>query len=89
MKTRQKDELSALLDSGCTCTCIDEEHAKSRKWFLCSMEKPLDVVYANRPGGKESQIWYYMNLCITVAGMIVATSALVTHLGKYKMFPQL
>jgi hypothetical protein len=52
------------------------------RWTSMKDTQPLDVVYANESGGCENQIRKYMNLWITVAGVMVTMSVLVTHVPR-------
>jgi hypothetical protein len=48
LKTKKKSETSALLDSGCARTCINEQFAREQGWPLTRVPNPIRVLYADR-----------------------------------------
>jgi hypothetical protein len=86
LKTKRKTETTALLDSGCARTCIDEEFTKMQKWPLTKIQKPIRVLYVDGSSVESSTIRYSMDLQIWTAGSTVSTGALVTRLKTAKVF---
>jgi hypothetical protein len=76
---KKKSDLLALLDSGCTRTCIDEEYAKSQGWPLQKIANPILIEYANSSSTSEAKIRYMVNLWLKAAGATVVTRALITN----------
>jgi hypothetical protein len=77
---KKKLVLNALLDSGCTQTCIDEEYVKDQGWPLQKIINPIWIEYVDGSSTEQSTIWYLVDLRLKVAGATVVTGALVTKL---------
>jgi hypothetical protein len=62
IQTKKKATTLALVDSGCTRTCVDEDFARKQGWVLERIRNPIPVEYANRMVTEASKIWYSVNL---------------------------
>jgi hypothetical protein len=82
----KKSMLNALLDSGCTRTCIDEEYARSQGWPLQKVTNPIKIEYVDGSLMDQSIIKYSVDLWLRAAGATVITGVLVTKLRSFKMF---
>jgi hypothetical protein len=56
LKTKNKTNVSALLDSGCVRTCVDKVYAREQKWPLQRIQKPIQVQYVDGSSNSESTI---------------------------------
>jgi hypothetical protein len=84
--TRKKVTTHALVNSGCTRTCIDKTFAQEQGWPLERICHPILIEYADGTVTEESKIWYMVNLRIRMAGTTVVTEALVMRLKSFKVF---
>jgi hypothetical protein len=71
--TKKKSVPNALLYSGCTWTCVDEEYTKTQGWPLQKIAKPIQIDYADGSSTEQSMIRYMVNLRLKVAGATVVT----------------
>jgi hypothetical protein len=86
LKTKKRSETSALLDSGCARTCIDERFAKKQGWLLNKIPKPIRVLYADGSSIEGSTIRYSVDLRIQAAESTVVMGALVMRLKTTNVF---
>jgi predicted aspartyl protease len=86
ISTKKQAVAKALVDSGCTWTCVDEAFAREQNWPLKQIKHPIPIKYADGTITEASKIWYSVNLRIKVAGAMVLTGALVTQLKMFKVF---
>jgi hypothetical protein len=86
VKTKKNITTTALVDSGCMRTCIDETFARNSGLVLTRILKPIKVEYADRTSVEDSTIWYSADIRIRAAGATVITGALVTRLKSAKLF---
>jgi hypothetical protein len=56
IQTKKKASAPALIDSGCTRTCMDESFARSQGWPLKQIKHPIPVEYADGMVTKTAKI---------------------------------
>jgi hypothetical protein len=86
LKMKKTANTSALIDSGCIRTCVDEQYAQQQGWPLLKIPRLIRVQYADGSSNEASMIRYSVDLRIRVAGSVVVTGALVTRLKSIKVF---
>jgi hypothetical protein len=62
IRNKKKLALSALLDLGCTRTCVDKEYVKGQGWPLQKIANPIRIEYADGSLMEQSTIHYMVDL---------------------------
>jgi hypothetical protein len=86
IRTKKNTKTTALIDSGCMRTCIDEEFARKSGLMLTRIINPIKVEYADGTSVEDSTIRYSTDIRIRAAGATIVTGALVTRLKLAKVF---
>jgi hypothetical protein len=86
IQTKKQVKATALIDSGCMRTCIDEEFAKKAGLVLQRIANPIRVEYVDGTSVEDSTIRYSTDIRIRTARAMVVTRALVTRLKSAKVF---
>jgi hypothetical protein len=76
IKTKKTVKATALVDSGCMRTCIDEDFARNSGLMLTRIIKPIKVEYADGTSVEDSTIRYSTDVCHECLG----------HLGHRGLF---
>jgi hypothetical protein len=86
IRTKKAAKTTALIDSGCMRTCVDEEFARKAGLMLTKINNPIKVEYADGTSVEDSTIRYSTDIRIRVAKTTVVTGALVMRLKSAKVF---
>jgi hypothetical protein len=86
IRTKRKTKATALVDSGCMRTCIEEDFARKSGLMLTRIIKPIKVEYVDGTSVEDSTIRYLTDIRIRAARATVVTGALVTRLKSAKVF---
>jgi hypothetical protein len=86
IRTKRTTKTTALIDSGCMRTCVDEEFAKKSGLMLYRISNPIKVEYADGTSVEDSTIQYSMDIRIRAARATIVMGALVTRLKSAKVF---
>jgi hypothetical protein len=86
LKMKRCTNATALVDSGCVRTCMDEQYAREQKWPLLKIPRPIRVQYVDGLSNNKSTIRYSVDLQIRVAGSVIIMGALVMKLRMTKVF---
>ena len=80
----RKAALRALVDSGCSRTCLNIVWAKKMKWPVYKLKTSVKLVYAD--GRESSESTLVTRFRITVHGRAVELYALITQLGSADLY---
>jgi hypothetical protein len=86
IRTKKTTETTALIDSGCMRTCIDEEFARKTGLMLTRISNPIKVEYTDGTLVEDSTIRYSTDIRIRAASATVVMGVLVTRLKSAKIF---
>jgi hypothetical protein len=86
IRTKRATKTTALIDSGCMRTCVDEEFVRKAGLMLTRISNPIKVEYVDRTSVEDSTIRYSTDIRIRAAKTTVVTGALVTRLKSAKVF---
>jgi hypothetical protein len=86
IRTKKNTKTTALIDSGCMRTCVDEEFTRKAGLMLTKISSPIKVEYADGTSVEDSTIRYSTDIRIRAAGATVVMGALVTRLKSAKVF---
>ncbi|KAJ7491628.1 hypothetical protein B0H11DRAFT_2277810, partial [Mycena galericulata] len=86
LNTGKTRTVKALLDNGCTTTCIDRDYAKAEGFELKELD--MHIVARNADGTENSRgkITHYVELIMSVGPHHERQRFLVTGLGKARVF---
>lgn len=82
-KTRR---IKALLDNGCTTTCIDRAYAKAENYELKELDQKIIARNADGTENTGGRITHYVELIMGVGMHKERQRFLVTGLGKARVF---
>jgi hypothetical protein len=86
LETGKMCTVKALLDSGCTTTCIDQDYAKAKNFELYELD--VHIVTRNTDGMENTRgkITHYVEMIMTIGPHSEWQRFLVTRLGKAWIF---
>ncbi|EGN91060.1 hypothetical protein SERLA73DRAFT_67790, partial [Serpula lacrymans var. lacrymans S7.3] len=78
--------VEALLDSGCTGSCIDSQFVKDKRYETRKIPRPIPVYNADGTLNKNGAINEFVILLMEIDGHVEKIHLAVTNLGNGKMF---
>ena len=86
MDTLESFPMKALIDSGCTGSCINEEFVKKHRINLVPLPKPIPVFNADGSQNIGGKITHLAQLKINIGGHEEVMDLRVSNLGKSDIF---
>lgn len=84
--TKKVRSIKALLDSGCTNTCIDRAYCEAENLEMQPLETPVRARNADGTENAKGLITHYVDLIVRIRGHQERQRFLVTLLGKTRAF---
>ncbi|KAJ6459184.1 hypothetical protein C8R47DRAFT_994756, partial [Mycena vitilis] len=78
--------IKALLDNGCTTTCMDRGYAEAEGYELKELDKPIKASNADGSENTQGNITHYTELIMTIGPHVERQRFLITGLGKARVF---
>ncbi|EGO04863.1 hypothetical protein SERLA73DRAFT_42203, partial [Serpula lacrymans var. lacrymans S7.3] len=81
LDTLQSETVEALLDSGCTGSCIDSQFVKDKRYETRKIPRPIPVYNADGTLNKNGAINEFVILLMEINGHVEKIHLAVTNLG--------
>ncbi|EGN94464.1 hypothetical protein SERLA73DRAFT_37164, partial [Serpula lacrymans var. lacrymans S7.3] len=81
LDTLQTETVEALLDSGCTGSCIDSQFVKDQRYETRKIPRPIPVYNADGTLNKNGAINEFVTLLMEIDGHVKKIHLAVTNLG--------
>lgn len=86
LDTKKRRQVKALLDSGCTISCIDRDYCKSEGMTMVPLEESVQATNADGSVNNGGLITHYVELRMTIKEHKEKWRFLVTSLGKTRLY---